>query len=61
MPLRLRDGASCKFTRLSSDLQRATSIEDQIAVARTFAAGHEWTIAEDHIYTDAELSGSSLE
>src|SRR5260221_5968375 len=49
------------YARFSSDLQRATSIEDQIGVARAFARTHGWTLAEDHIYTDAALSGSSLE
>ena len=49
------------YARYSTELQRATSIEDQIAVARTFAASRDWLIADDHVYTDAALSGSSLE
>ena len=49
------------YARFSSELQRATSIEDQINVARVFATGRDWTVAHDHVYTDAALSGSSLE
>src|SRR4051794_32404732 len=49
------------YSRFSSDLQRATSIDDQVAVARAFAAGQGWSIADGHIYTDAAISGSSME
>ena len=49
------------YARFSSEMQRATSIDDQVNVARTFAAGHEWTIADAHVYADAALSGASLE
>jgi site-specific DNA recombinase len=49
------------YARFSSELQRATSIDDQVNVARAFADVHGWTIADDQIFTDAALSGSSLE
>lgn len=49
------------YARFSSELQRATSIEDQIGVARTFAAGRGWVVFDSHVYTDAALSGASLE
>ena len=49
------------YARYSSDLQRATSIEDQIAVARRYAAQHGWSVLQNHIYTDAGISGASLE
>lgn len=49
------------YARFSSDMQRATSIDDQVNVARAFAAGRDWAIAEDHVYVDAAVSGSSLE
>jgi DNA invertase Pin-like site-specific DNA recombinase len=52
--------AAC-YARFSSDLQRATSIEDQIAVARAYAERHSWSVLDDHIYTDAAISGLSLE
>lgn len=49
------------YARFSSDLQRATSIEDQISTARRFAEGHGWALIDDCIFTDAALSGASLE
>jgi site-specific DNA recombinase len=49
------------YARFSSDLQRASSIDDQIGVARAYAAAHGWAIAEGHLYTDAALSGGSLD
>jgi DNA invertase Pin-like site-specific DNA recombinase len=42
-------------------LQRDTSIEDQLAVARRFAADRGWRILKDHLYTDAALSGASIQ
>jgi site-specific DNA recombinase len=52
--------AAC-YARYSSDLQRATSIEDQLRVARNYAAEHGWTVDEGRIYSDAGISGSSIE
>lgn len=52
--------AAC-YARYSSDLQRATSIEDQIRVAQRHAESQGWTLADDQIFTDAGVSGSSLE
>ena len=49
------------YARYSSDLQRATSIEDQIRVARAYAAQQSWTIDEARIYTDAGISGASID
>ena len=46
---------------LLSDLQRDTSIVDQLAVARRYAQQHEWEVLDAHIYTDAAISGSSLD
>src|ERR1700682_624947 len=52
--------AAC-YARFSSDLQRATSIDDQTATARRYAAAHGWEFLEHHTYTDAAVSGASLE
>ena len=52
--------AGC-YARYSSDLQRETSIDDQVAVARDYARRHGWTLLEDHVYSDAGISGASLE
>lgn len=49
------------YARFSSDLQRATSIEDQFGVARAHAAAQGWTIDESRLYSDAGISGSSID
>lgn len=49
------------YARFSTDLQRATSIEDQVATARRYAAAHGWSFLEDHVYADAAISGVSLQ
>jgi site-specific DNA recombinase len=49
------------YARYSSDLQRETSLEDQIAVAKRYAAERKWIVLKDHIYTDAGISGASIQ
>jgi DNA invertase Pin-like site-specific DNA recombinase len=49
------------YARYSSDLQRATSIEDQIRVATEYAAARGWTVLAAHIYSDAGISGASID
>jgi DNA invertase Pin-like site-specific DNA recombinase len=49
------------YARYSSDLQRETSLEDQIAVAKRYATERKWTVLKDHIYTDAGISGASIQ
>ena len=49
------------YARYSSDLQRQTSIDDQLAVARRYADQHGWTVVDRHIYTDEAASGSSMD
>lgn len=48
------------YARYSSDLQRETSIEDQLAVAMRYAEDHGWKVLEEHVYTDAAVSGASI-
>ena len=48
------------YARYSSDLQRETSIEDQLAVAKRYAEDHGWKVLKEHIYTDAAVSGASI-
>ena len=48
------------YARYSSDLQRQTSIDDQLAVARRYADQQGWTVLDAHTYTDEAVSGSSL-
>lgn len=49
------------YARFSSDLQRETSIDDQVAVARRYAADQGWVIAESCVFTDSALSGASMD
>jgi site-specific DNA recombinase len=49
------------YARFSSELQKATSIEDQVRVARTYAQQQGWTVDESRIYSDAGISGSSID
>src|SRR6185503_3339657 len=49
------------YARYSSDLQRATSVEDQFRVAQTYAKQQGWTVDETRLYSDAGISGSSIE
>ena len=49
------------YARYSSDLQRETSIDDQVAVARQYAERQGWTLIDQHIYSDKGITGASLE
>jgi site-specific DNA recombinase len=45
------------YARYSSDLQRPTSIEDQVRKCRQFAEQRGWTVLEEFVRSDAEVSG----
>ena len=49
------------YARYSSDLQRETSLDDQVAMATRYATERTWIILKDHIYSDAGISGASME
>jgi site-specific DNA recombinase len=49
------------YARYSSDLQSRTSIDDQIRSCAAYAARHGWIWQADYVYTDAALSGASIE
>ena len=49
------------YARYSSDLQRETSIDDQLAVARRYADQQGWTVLDEHVYRDEGVSGISLD
>jgi site-specific DNA recombinase len=49
------------YARFSSDLQRDTSLDDQIAVAQRYAAERGWHLDPEHVYRDAGVSGASME
>jgi DNA invertase Pin-like site-specific DNA recombinase len=48
------------YARYSSDLQRETPIEDQLTVAKRYAEERGWGVLNDLIYTDAAVSGASI-
>jgi site-specific DNA recombinase len=49
------------YARFSSDLQRETSLEDQIRSCREYAAQHGFGWQDNQIFTDAAISGASLD
>jgi len=49
------------YARYSTDQQRKTSIEDQWRVARTYAEQQGWTTDEGRLYSDAGISGASID
>jgi site-specific DNA recombinase len=48
------------YARYSSDLQRESSVEDQIRKCRTFAESKGWFVLEEYVRSDQEISGASL-
>jgi DNA invertase Pin-like site-specific DNA recombinase len=48
------------YARYSSDLQRETSIEDQIRNCRVYAERQGWTVLNDYVRSDKAISGASL-
>ncbi len=48
------------YARFSSDLQRESSIEDQIRQCRAFAAQKGWIVLDEFVRFDQALSGDSL-
>src|SRR5436190_13060700 len=49
------------YARYSSDLQRETSIEDQVRSCREYAERNNWLWQADQVFTDSGISGASLE
>ncbi|HXG70470.1 MAG TPA: recombinase family protein [Gemmatimonadaceae bacterium] len=49
------------YARFSSDLQRQTSLEDQIRGCDEFAGRQAWQWQPEQIYTDAATSGASID
>ena len=48
------------YARFSSDLQRETSIEDQVRQCRAYAASKGWVILDDYVRADQAVSGAAL-
>ncbi len=49
------------YARYSTDRQNPLSTEDQLAKCQQFAAEHQSHFLQEHIYTDEEISGATLE
>lgn len=47
------------YARYSTESQRQESIEDQIFTCRRLARKRNFTVLDDHIYTDHAQSGST--
>ncbi len=48
------------YARYSSDMQRETSIEDQVRKCREYAVKQGWLVVEDYVRFDQAASGTSL-
>jgi len=49
------------YARFSSDLQRQTSLDDQLRNCQEYAARFGWTWQEELVFTDAGISGASID
>jgi len=49
------------YARFSTDMQRTTSLEDQIRNCRKFGAQMGWEVLDEHVYRDTALSGFGVE
>lgn len=48
------------YARYSSDLQRESSVEDQIRKCRECAARNRWTVVEEYVRCDQAITGAAL-
>ncbi len=49
------------YARYSSDQQSPLSIADQLRKCREYAEHKGWRVAEEHVYSDAEISGAGTD
>ena len=49
------------YARYSSDLQRASSIEDQVRRCREYAARQGWVVLEEFVRSDQAITGAAME
>ena len=49
------------YARYSTGRQNPLSTQDQLEKCRQFASAHGWRFLEDHVYTDEEISGATLD
>lgn len=58
---KLRPRRCAIYARYSSDMQRESSIDDQIRKCKEYAAKQGWIVLEKHIFFDQAISGSKFE
>jgi site-specific DNA recombinase len=56
-----RDMRTACYARYSTEMQRETSIEDQLRSCREYAQREGWTWQAEHVYSDPAISGSSID
>jgi site-specific DNA recombinase len=49
------------YARYSTDRQNPLSTQDQLEKSRQFATERGWAFLEDHVYTDEEITGATLD
>lgn len=49
------------YARYSTDKQNPMSIEDQVRKCQQYAAERGWQLMNEHIYSDAEITGATLQ
>jgi site-specific DNA recombinase len=49
------------YARYSTDKQNPVSIEDQLRKCEQYATEHGWRLLKEHIYSDEEVSGATLQ
>jgi site-specific DNA recombinase len=48
------------YARYSSDLQRESSVEDQVRKCREYASGEGWVVLDEYVCSDSAISGAAL-
>ncbi|PYX51159.1 MAG: hypothetical protein DMG76_32735, partial [Acidobacteria bacterium] len=49
------------YSRFSSDRQSPTSIDDQVRKCRAYAERQDWSVLDDHLYSDEAICGDSTD
>src|SRR5512146_2569107 len=49
------------YARYSSELQKPTSIEDQLRICKEWIQRKSWILLENHIYAEPEKTGRNLQ
>ena len=49
------------YSRFSSDRQSPTSIADQVRKCRDYAERQDWSVLDEHLYSDEAISGASTD